>query len=468
MRRRKEIWQNWQGNLKCQAEVCYPENLDDLKAIVKRANMEGKTIRMSGGGRGRTRGSYSVSPIVKNDDGIIVKLENMNKGYAHNDNSGRVTVEAGMKVAQLEDLVARNGLSFEAMLVPTFVEVGGAVAVGSHGSGFNQGTLSDHVVSMDIVLADGSVKTITESDPELMKAARVNLGALGIVHTITFQCVKQFKLSSVTETLDVKTTINNIKDLVEAHDYFEVFWVPFCRDLWVKKSDKVRWETPNRNVPTRWERFVDWSQTRLGTVGLEILNYFPRLTPAQDHLLLRLQKNETVIAPAHYVFHYQEFFPRKLWDVSYGFDIGKDFSNFKSAWNFVMDLVCDFAQPKGSCTSAWPFSYSRNGIFPQNFVLHGRFIRNSDAYLAPSVGNSHTCMLQVVTYFGTDCAQFLADIEKHLLSLGGRPHWGKTFNTEIDFARLYGENLQKFNAIRRQMDPNGMFLNDFTRRVFAA
>lgn len=468
MRSRNETWRNYQGNHECQAEVYYPENLEDLKAIVKRARSEGKTIRVSGGGRGKNRGSYSISPIVKNEGGIIVKLENLTKGYAHNDNSRRVTVEAGMKVAQLEELVSRNHLSFEAMLVPTFVEVGGAVALGCHGSGLNQGTLSDHVISMDIVTADGSVKTISESDdPELMRAARVNLGALGIVYTVTFQCVEQFKLKSVNETLEMKTTINNIQDLVEAHDYFEVFWVPYCRDVWVKKYDKVPWETPNRKVPTAFNRFIDWSQTQLGTIGLEVLNYFPRLTPALEHLLLRLQENKTVVAPAHYVFHYQEYFPRKLWDVSYGFDVGEDFSNFQNAWNFTTDRVCEYSKPKRSCTSGSPFSYSRSGIFPQNFVLHGRFIRNSDAYLAPSFGNSHTCMLQVVTYFGADCEQYFAEIEKHLLSLGGRPHWGKTFNTEIDFGKIYGENMQKFNAIREQMDPNEMFLNDFTRRVFA-
>jgi L-gulonolactone oxidase len=318
-------------------------------------------------------------------------------------------------------------------------------------------------------MADGTVKTISQSsDPDLMRAARVNLGALGIVHTVTFQCVREFKLRSVNETLEMKTTINNIKDLVEAHDYFEIFWVPFCRDVWVKKSDKVAWETPNRKVPSAWDSFVDWSQAQLGTVGLATLTYFPKLTPAFTHLVLRLQANKTVVAPAHNVFHYQEYFPRKLWDVSYGIDVGDDFNNFRNAWNFVTNRVCEYAKPKAGCTSAWPCSYKSYGIFPQNFILHGRFIRNSDAYLAPSFGNSHTCMLQLVSYFGTDSEQYFADVEEHLLSLGGRPHWGKTFNTEIDFGKLYGENMQKFNRIRRQMDPQGIFLNDFTRRVSAA
>lgn len=466
---RNETWRNWQGNHVCRAEVCYPTSLDDLKAIVKKAQAEGKTIRVSGGGRGPLGGSFSMSPIVKNEGGIIVKLENLNHGYVHDDNSGRVTVEAGMKVAQLEELVARNELSFEAMPVPNFVEVGGAVATGCHGSGFNQGTFSDQVVSLDIVMADGSVKTISEStDPELMRAARINLGALGIVHTITFQCVKQFKLKSVNETLEMKRTIDNIKELVEAHDYFEIFWAPYCSHVWVKKADKNHWETPSRNVPTRWHSFVERGQTRLGTMALAGLTFLPRLTPAFTHLLLRQQKNETVVAPAHKLFHYQTYFPRKLWDVAYGIDIGDDFKSFQNAWNFVTNRVCDFAKPKGACTSVWPWAYKRGAIFPQNFVLHGRFIRNSDAYLAPCFGNSHTCMLQLVSYFGTNCEQYFAGIEEHLLSLGGRPHWGKTFNTQIDFGKLYGENLQKFNTIRQKMDPNGIFLNDFTRRVFAA
>ena len=174
-----------------------------------------------------------------------------------------------------------------------------------------------------------------------------------------------------------------------------------------------------------------------------------------------------MVAPAHRVFHYQEYFPRKLWDVSYGIDIGHDFENFQNAWNFVTKLVCDYSKPKRSCTSIWPWAYKPGAIFRQNFVLHGRFIRNSDAYLAPSFGNSHTCMLQLVSYFGTKSEQFFDDVERHLLSLGGKPHWGKTFNTQTNFRLLYGENMQKFNAIREQMDPNGMFLNDFTRRVFA-
>ena len=470
MRCQKELWRNWEGNQECLAEVCYATNLDDLRTIIKKATMEGKSIRFAGGGSGKAgAASFSVSPVVKNEGGIIVKLKNLNRGHVHDDHSGRVTVEAGMTIAELEELVAKHHLAFEAMLVPPFVEVGGAVALGCHGSGFHHGTLSDQVVSMDLVTADGSVKTISqETDPELMRAARVSLGALGMIHTVTFQCVREFKLQALDEKAEMKTTIDNIKDLVEGHDYVEVFWVPFTREVSVKKWDKVPWETPDQNVPSAWDNFVEWGQTKVGTLGLAGVTIVPRLTPIFTHLYMTLQKNKTVIAPAHKVFHYQKYFPRRLWDVSYGFDIGRDFGNFQNVWNFVTEKVCEFAKPRASCTSAWPFSYESSGRFPQNFVMHARFIKNSDAYLAPSFGNTHTCMLQLVSYFGTKVQQYFGQVEAQILASGGRPHWGKTFNTEIDFGKLYGENLQQFNRIRREMDPQGIFLNDFTRRVFAA
>jgi UDP-N-acetylenolpyruvoylglucosamine reductase len=468
MRCNSEVWRNWEGNQECVAEVCYAADVDDLKTVIRKATTERKTIRVAGGGGGKPgSASFSVSPVVKNEGGIILKLENLNKGYAHNDNSGRITVQAGMTIAELEDFAAKNHLSFDAMLVPPFVEVGGAVALGCHGSGFNHGTLSDQVVSMDLVTADGSVRTISqETEPHLMRAARVNLGALGVIHTVTFQCVKEFKLHAVDEKVEMKATIDAVKSLVEGHEYVEVFWAPFGKDVLVKKWDKVSWDTPDRNAPTGWDDFVAWSQTQLGTVGLAAVTRFPRCTPAFLHFYMTLQKNQTVIAPTAKIFHYQKYFPRRLWDVAYAFDIGVDFANFQNAWRFVTDKVCEYAKPKSSCTSAWPFSYDSSGIFPQNFLLHARFIKNSDSYLSPTVGFNHTCMLQLITYFGTNCQQYFREIEAHFLSLGARPHWGKTFNTDLDFVKLYGDNMEKFNAVRRQMDPRGLFLNDFTRRAF--
>ena len=53
MRCQKELWRNWEGNQECLAEVCYATSLDDLRTIIKKATMEGKSIRLAGGGSGK-------------------------------------------------------------------------------------------------------------------------------------------------------------------------------------------------------------------------------------------------------------------------------------------------------------------------------------------------------------------------------------------------------------------------------
>ena len=102
----------------------------------------------------------------------------------------------------------------------------------------------------------------------------------------------------------------------------------------------------------------------------------------------------------------------------------------------------------------------------QNFIFHCRFLWSSSGFMAPAVDNLHTCMFEAVTYIGTPSKEYYDEVESHWLSLGGRPHWGKTYNPNLDFRSVYGNNWDRFNQIRQKMDPEGMFLNDFTRHVF--
>jgi L-gulono-1,4-lactone dehydrogenase len=446
-----ETWTNWVGNQSCTAEVCHAASVDDLRAIVKRAAQDGKKIRVSGGG---DTGSYSVSPIVTNESGIIVRVSQLNQGFVHNDGSGRVTAQAGMILKDLDELAESHGLGFETSPVPNCIEVGGAVALGCHGTGYRLGTFSDLIDSMEILTYDGNlVKISAREDPELMKAAKVNLGALGIMVNVTFQCVPRFKVSGSNETLEMKSTIANIRQVVETHDYVEVFWLPFGDKVSLKQGNRVPWETPDENAPGAWDEISQKINTAFQTFALKELSKFPRLTPTVMHIGMKLEHQGLITAPAPLFFHYQSDFPRGLLDLSYGFDPGADFQHFQNAWSFVCNTVNE---------------YSKQGEFPQNSFMHARFIRNSDAYLAPSVGNAHTCMMQIITGSEAGAAnQYLSDIENHLQSLGGRPHWGKTFNVDVDFGRLYGDHLRQFETVRSRMDPNGLFLNEFLTRVLA-
>jgi len=470
MQCKTESWANWEGNQRCTAEVCAADDLDELRVIIQKAKSERKTIRVANGGLHHAySGSFSGSPVVNNEGGIIVLIPKLNKGFVHDDGSKRITAESGMLMGDVEKMAAAHGLALETAPVPLFIQLGGAVALSCHGCGNRTGTISDLVVGMEILKHDGTLQKITrEKDPDLLKAAQVNLGALGIMHRITLQCVDRFKLYAVDEFVPMDSTIAGIEDLVLSHDYVELFWIPFTDQVWVKRWDRRAWETPSRNVPGFGNRMQQRIAVALGTRALEFLVSHPRWTPLVMNMLKHATWTGERTAPPQVIFHYQEKFPCKLWDLSYALPAGDRFETFKNAWNFTVNKVSEFARPRPgkSRYSASPWAYQKDGRFPMNFLMHIRFLDHSDGYLSPAVGTGRKFMYEAITYIGSDQQQFYNEIEQHLLHLGGRPHWGKTYSDNLDFNKIWGENMAKFDVIRREMDPDGLFLNPFLRHVF--
>jgi D-arabinono-1,4-lactone oxidase/FAD binding domain len=468
MQFKRKIWRNWEDSYQCIAEVCIANTIDDLRQVLEKARMEGRSIRVSGGGRNNSySASFSGSPVVTNSEQIIVKTPYLNRIWAHNDGSNRVTAEGGATLKELDVVLHQNRLSILTSTAPNFISVAGAVALSCHGCGKDTGTLSDLVVGMTILDCEGRIIEIGEDDPDLLLAARVNLGTLGIIINVTFQCEPEFKLAATdTAKVSIREALNEVQRLYEEHDYLEYFWYPFTDKVWVKTWDRVPYSVPNIKAPGRSE---DFRQRTLGVTSdtiLKIATQFPSLTPILEKVFLASTPEQTAVAPSADVYHYQNYFPRRLYDLSYAIDTGDDFSKFKSAFEFVTAKVCEYAKPKRSCTSSWNSDYKRGRKFVQNFIMHCRFLGSSSGYMAPGVGHKHTCMFEAVTYIGTPSEQYYAEVEKHWLSLGGRPHWGKSYSPQVNFKSIYGANWEKFNQIRRRMDPEGMFLNDFMRHVF--
>jgi FAD/FMN-containing dehydrogenase len=468
MQFKRKLWRNWEDSYQCIAEVCIANTVDDLRQVIEKARVEGKTIRVSGGGRGDSySASFSGSPVVTNADQIIVKTPFLNRGWAHNDGSNRVTAEAGMTLKELDIVLRYHRLSLLTETAPNFISVAGAVALSCHGCGKHTGTMSDLVVGMTILDYQGRLVEIGDDDPDLLRAAQVNLGTLGIIVNVTFQCEPEFKLVATdTGKVTVEEALDQVQDLFEAHDYLEYFWYPFNDKVWVKTWDRVSGAAASVNAPGRFE---DLKQRTLGITSdaiLKVATNLEFLTPILQKTLMAATPEQTMVAPAAEVFHYQNYFPRRLYDLSYAIDNGEDFSKFRSAFNIVTSKVCEYARPRKSCTSPWASEYKRGRKFVQNFIMHCRFIGSSKGFMSPGAGNRHSCMFEAVTYIGTPSEQYYAEVEAHWLSLGGRPHWGKSYNPKVNFKSLYGENWESFNRIRQRMDPEGLFLNDFTRHVF--
>lgn len=140
-------------------------------------------------------------------------------------------------------------------------------------------------------------------------------------------------------------------------------------------------------------------------------------------------------------------------DTSYAIPIDADLSSVRAAWAAGVNLVDTWA---------------RNGRYPQNMVLHARFVGEpSTALLSPTEGHQHgSCLIEALTFEQTTgYEEFFAELGTAWQALGGRPHWAKLVYAPTDFRALYGENLDRFEAVRARRDPDGVFLNDFLTRI---
>jgi hypothetical protein len=463
-------WSNWETTVQCDALLTAARSLDDLKDIIKFARKNGKTIRVSGGGEPDDySGSFSGSPVVKNEQGIIVYVSKINHIFLGGNNT--ITAGPGITLEEFDAFALENGLCLPTTTAPKFIQLGGAVALSCHGSGRHTGTLSDQVVAMKILMHDGKLRTFSlETDEDQFRAVQVNLGALGIMYEITLQCVPRFKLRATDSLEPMGPTIENIRTLVEGHDYVELLWFPFTDKVWVKKWDRLPWETSDDHPPAPGPTFKEKVGIKLSNLLTGFAIQFPQFTPSVLNFLASSVTQQTVVGPAPNIFHYASYFPKELYDLSYAIETGRKFEKFQSAWNFTVDRVRKSAKPtRGGGNSPFSFDYDSDGEFPQNSLLHARFLKGSKGLLAPATGFESTCMFEAITYVGTpEWDRYYPVIEKHWQSLGGRPHWGKSYSLDAPFARIYGANMEKFKAIRQALDPNGLFLNDFLREnVFA-
>lgn len=466
-------WENWGKNLTAHPEfLCAPTSKDELTTIVNNAKNLGKKIRVLGGG-------YSWTPMVPTDD-YMIDMSKFNQIISVDQTKKQVTVQAGMRVGDLSLAIGGQpryldetpinppvvtpdtALSLMTETVIPWITVGGAVALGCHGTGYNQGTVSDLVVGMEMLLADGTWRTFSvENDSEdLMNFLRVGLGSLGIIYSVTFQCVPQFNVMAVDARGDMKTTIAGIKDLVTTHDYVEVFWFPFNSKCWIKTWDAV---DPKKVPATEGETKWGWDELKvyleINSFGDWMMNQLQKeswLTPYVLRFISSLMPEQKVVVPSCLAFHYQLYY-MPVWDMSYCINIpNNDFTNVQTAWWDVVNRIEALA---------------KQGQYPQNMVLHTRYIKNSSAYLSPASGTDHTCCIEILTYTGdnrpvSSYEDYFKAVEQDWIKLGGKPHWGKAIYSVSDLKTMYGQNMAKFLQVRQNIDPQGMFLNDFLKQVF--
>jgi L-gulono-1,4-lactone dehydrogenase len=424
-------WTNWAGNQTCApTAIQRPTSEAELLALVKAAAAGGTRIKCVGAG-------HSFTPIACTD-GVLVDLSGYNRVLAHDPGERTVTVEAGITLSALCDQLDRRGLALENMGDIAYQSIAGATATATHGTGWHFGNISSRIIGMRIIAADGSIVEATaDENPEVLAAARVGLGALGIVSTVTVQAVKAFRLHAVEEPMPVDEVLGDFDGFMSSADHVEFYWVPHTR--WALTKRNRRTDEPAQPRGRAKEVIDDLLITNVafGTlcrVGRRRPNLIPRLAkilPSTGRLDYIDRSDRVFTSPRRVRFYEMEYaVPRDV---------------IPEALNRIRALV------------------DESGI-QLSFPVEVRVVAPDDIPLSTAYGQA-TGYIAVHVYQGTPYDAYFQGVEAIMDSYGGRPHWGKMhFQDHERLAERY-PRWGDFQAVRRRLDPEGVFTNPYLQRV---
>src|SRR5437667_6852285 len=271
-------WRNWGRNQQCSpAAVETPTSALEVVEAVQRAKRAGQTVKVVGAG-------HSFTGIACTD-GRMLRLGGLNRIVAMDRDAGTVTVEGGIPLWQLTNELETRDPALANLGDIDRQSISGAIATATHGGGKVFGGLATFVTALELVTADGSLlRCSADEEPEVFACARVGLGALGVVSTLTLQCEPAFHLHALEQPMALDEVLDALDEHVEGNDHFEFFWQPHTERTMTKRNNRVD-EPPSKRG--RWKEFRD--KVLLENVAFGALCRVGRLRPS---LIPRL--NETI------------------------------------------------------------------------------------------------------------------------------------------------------------------------------
>ncbi len=387
----------------------------------------GRTVRPIGS-------SHSFTELCVTD-GVQVDLSELRRLLSV-DGQDQVRVQAGITLHALNRKLLRHGLALPNLGDIDVQTLAGAAATGTHGTGLGFGNISQAIVSMRIMSTDGTIHEISGGDD--LRAARISLGALGVVTEFTLQCVPSFRLHRRQSVHDLDSVLANLPTLLADTDHLELYLFPHTRRVLLLQSTRTDDDPWPRHPVKHWVERDLVENVALGAL-MWAAGRAPATAPWISKLVAALASSNESQDESAAVFAS----PRK-----------------------VKFTEMEYSLPlpnAGEAIGAALAAVERNR-HPVAFPLEVRFTQADDALLAPAYGRESAYLAVHQTIHGT-WEPYFRDLESILVGFGGRPHWGKRHTqTAEQLSERYPE-WQTFQDIRARMDPEGTFSGQYLNRL---
>lgn len=424
-------WENWSGSVRAApAEVHYPRTLDEVVALVRTARARGMGVRVVGAG-------HSFTPLVATA-GVLVSLDHFAGIERVDFPAQRATVRAGTRIHDLSAQLALHGLAQSNLGDINRQSIAGAISTGTHGTGAALGSLATQVVAFTLVSGTGEVITCSEQhNRDIFKAAQVSLGALGIITSVTLQLEPSYCLDYRWGREQLDVTLANLEYERIENRNFEFFWFPYSEWAQVKRSRRTDAPAQPRTLLRGFNDLV--LENGVFWLLSELCRMVPPLSPRVAHLAGELISDGHEVNASHRVF---------------------------ASTRLVRFQEMEYSIPAAAMADAVRAidARIRQARINVHFPIECRYVRADDIDLSPAYGRD-SAYIAVHMYRGMPYRDYFAVVEPILRSFGGRPHWGKLHTLTAPELRALYPRWEAFAAVRRQLDPDGVFQNDYLRAL---
>jgi FAD/FMN-containing dehydrogenase len=440
-------FENWAETLEFRPkQFCQPETEQDIIDLIRAAYESCNTcVRPQGAER-----SHTWSQFVLTKD-VLVNLDRLRPALAVEPNQ-QVRVHAGIRLSELTKQLRNLTPALGMMNLGTIQEqsIAGAISTGTHGTGLRLGNLSSQIVAVKLVTGAGEVKTFTatDADPDYFSAARVNLGALGIITEVTLQCVDDYRVERTYYLCKFNDVVRNI-------------------DAFNARNTRVRlwWFVPAAFAP--YDILVT-TMNAPGAGGIDAgatidLPDFAKPLPMKTSKL-----NEFLRPIAGRALHGC-------------IKLSRITGHYTDILNVPLSFIprhreCEYAIPVENTAEALGAirTFIEEGDFSLDLPLEVRFVANDNILLSPAyhdggAAGPGVCYIGAYTKADNDepsANEIFQRFEPLMKDFGGRPHWGKHFTLSRSEVRALYPRFDRFNAIRRELDPHDVFANSLIHRLF--
>ncbi len=435
-----------------------PSSQFELIEIIKQAHLRNESIKVVGAhhsftaitnvpqkhskfGHNRTRRLLNLDYLDR-----VLKIEPLvdpTNRYV----KAEVTVEAGIRLYKLlEELHQRNLtlLSHGSVLEQS---IAGAISTGTHGSSIHYGTLSTFITSLDLLLANGTlVHASAKENRDLFNAARTGLGCLGIITTVAIKVGERFYLHEKQFMLSWEELQQQADALIQNNDYVKFWYAHHTNSFQVYIQNRIEGEALQKYwhlyTKSSIQKFFEYQLVHSYIVPTAVylrsflkeswiphINVlFKTLWPTQESVE---KSSDLLVIPVRLSIHAE---------MEYTVDY-KD-------WKKYMQLIIDS---------------EKNQVF--DYISEIRFVKRDNIWLSPSYQRDN-CYI-TLTMYKLDHHKYFKRmherITKELKQV--RPHWAKLdFFSKGQFNDKYPK-FEQFRAMRRQLDPQGMFMNEYLERA---